>query len=368
MPDAGGEDEGNKPAQPPSRLPAAESRGVLMLSTVHASHARPSGYARLAEYIPGAEFFHAPFAEPADGAARGFARLARKFAFSRWYLGGCAALEWRALRRVGRGFRGVVHSMWTDHDLGYLDFFLRAPAQRLCATFHNCPDTLPLVVRYPSRLRTFAGIVLMSECQRPFFLEAGVPSERIHVVLHGVDAEFFVPPPAPPERFTVLSAGSFRRNFPLLREVCERLSDVAFDVVASRDIAPMFTGMANVRFHHGLSDDALLAQYQSAACLLHTVEAATANNVLVEAMACGVPIVSERVGGVPEYVTRECAHLTPPGDGAALADAIRALAQDPARRRAMGAAARSRAEELSWPRVAERMQAVYAACESVPAA
>lgn len=368
MRDAGDESHDVTPKELPLRQAATGSGRLLMLSTIHASHARPSGYARLAEYVPGAEFFHAPFAEPPGGARRWLARVARAFAFSRWYLGGCAALEWQALRRLRRGFRGVVHSMWTDHDLGYLDFFLRAPAQRLCGTFHNCPEMLPLMLRYPSRLQKFAAIVLMSECQRPFFLEAGVADERIHVVLHGVDVEFFVPAPVPPPGFSVLSAGSFRRNFPLLREVCERLPDVAFEVVASREIAPLFAGLPNVRFSHDLSDDALLAKYQAASCLLHTVEAATANNVLVEAMACGLPIVSERIGGIAEYVTPHCARLVAPRDDAALAETVRALAGNAQQRLAMGAASRRRAEELSWPRVAERMQVVYDACQSFPVA
>lgn len=336
---------------------------VMMLSTTHATHARRSGYGLLAEYVSGAKFITAPRSDPKGGARLFLARVARKFAFSRWYLGGSASLEWQAWRELRAGFRGVVHSMWADHDLGYLDLLLNRGRNPLCGTFHNCPGDFQHTIRFPSRLRKFAAIILMSECQRPFFLNAGVANERIHVVLHGVDTEHFTPGVAKDEQpFTVLSAGGYRRNFPLLRKVCERLAGaggVRFEVVAPADFRTMFEGMANVRFSSGLSDAELLANYRSASCLLHTAEQATANNVLVEAMACGVPVVAERVGGIPEYVTDECALLTAPNDDAALADALRQAALSPERRRTMAHAARERAGELSWPKVAARMGEVY---------
>jgi len=61
---------------------------------------------------------------------------------------------------------------------------------------------------------------------------------------------------------------------------------------------------------------------------------------LLEAEAAGVPVVAGRVGGVPSIVADgETGLLTADGDVAALADAIAALLDDPARRRAMGGAA-----------------------------
>jgi glycosyltransferase involved in cell wall biosynthesis len=89
------------------------------------------------------------------------------------------------------------------------------------------------------------------------------------------------------------------------------------------------------------------------------MQQATANNVVLEALACGLPIVTERVGGIPEYVTAESAALVARGDDAALADAVRQLALSPAQCRTMGKAARARAEELSWPKVAARMTDIY---------
>jgi glycosyltransferase involved in cell wall biosynthesis len=65
---------------------------------------------------------------------------------------------------------------------------------------------------------------------------------------------------------------------------------------------------------------------------------------VMEAMAAGLPVVSTGVGGVPELVREgETGLLVPSEDAGALAQALQALVDDAARRRAMGAAARQHA-------------------------
>ena len=65
-------------------------------------------------------------------------------------------------------------------------------------------------------------------------------------------------------------------------------------------------------------------------------------NVLVEAMACGLPVVSTAVAGIPELVRHgENGMLITPHDIDALADALATLLGDQPRREQMGAAARA---------------------------
>jgi glycosyltransferase involved in cell wall biosynthesis len=80
---------------------------------------------------------------------------------------------------------------------------------------------------------------------------------------------------------------------------------------------------------------------------------------VLEAMACGLPVVGTRVGGVPEVVVdRETGLLVPPSDPSALAHAIASLWNDPESCERMGRAGRRRAEELFDVR---RMVAQYEA-------
>ena len=69
-------------------------------------------------------------------------------------------------------------------------------------------------------------------------------------------------------------------------------------------------------------------------------------NVLVEAMASGVPVVTTSVGGVPELVQDGLnGAMIPSGDPSLIAQSLRALLADPALRARMGAAARARVED-----------------------
>lgn len=66
---------------------------------------------------------------------------------------------------------------------------------------------------------------------------------------------------------------------------------------------------------------------------------------MLEAMACGLPVVASRVGGIPEVVSDGVeGSLVPPQDVEALAQALAAYVRDPALRRQRGEAARARVE------------------------
>ena len=80
---------------------------------------------------------------------------------------------------------------------------------------------------------------------------------------------------------------------------------------------------------------------------------------LVEAMACGLPVLASGVGGMTEIVVPgETGELLPPGDVPAWRSAIRGLIEDPARARALGAAGRERAvAEFTWAANARKLEA-----------
>ena len=81
---------------------------------------------------------------------------------------------------------------------------------------------------------------------------------------------------------------------------------------------------------------------------------------LLEAMAYGKPIVATRVGGIPDVLADGAeGMLVPPGDVAALADAVVTLVGDPARAWELGRAAKERVAELGPDTIAKRLDLVY---------
>ncbi len=80
----------------------------------------------------------------------------------------------------------------------------------------------------------------------------------------------------------------------------------------------------------------------------------------LEAMACGlVPVVSD-IGGLRAYVRNgDNGVIVPPGDPAALSEAVQALLDDPARWAVLQRRARETALEYGWSRVADRFELLY---------
>ena len=81
--------------------------------------------------------------------------------------------------------------------------------------------------------------------------------------------------------------------------------------------------------------------------------------VLTRAFACATPAVASDIEGYAAVATPESAVLVPPGDAAALAEALIGLLEDEPRRRALGEAARKVAESYSWDRIARRLVEIY---------
>jgi glycosyltransferase involved in cell wall biosynthesis len=70
---------------------------------------------------------------------------------------------------------------------------------------------------------------------------------------------------------------------------------------------------------------------------------------VIEAMYAGLPVVVSASGGPFETVTDECGFLAPPGDAAAVAEALGALIETPELRSKLGAAGPARAAKLCDP-------------------
>jgi glycosyltransferase involved in cell wall biosynthesis len=199
---------------------------------------------------------------------------------------------------------------------------------------------------------------------RQMLLADGVPDARAVVVHEGVDLEHLeaVRPAALHEELWLPHGAPIVGNVAALvphkgqrhlieaaRRVLPQAPDVRFVIAGEGELRPALE--RQIREHH-LEKHVVLAGFRTDVLSLHKafdvfVMSSITEGLgtsLIDAMACGKPVVATKVGGIPEVVVDgETGFLVEPRDHEGMARAIAALVGDEALRRRMGEAGRTRA-------------------------
>jgi glycosyltransferase involved in cell wall biosynthesis len=237
-------------------------------------------------------------------------------------------------------FRGPVRSrvptVVTVHDLA----ILRAP--EAFPRWHRLYGKAGLT----RVLRSAEAIVAVSEFTRSEVIElAEVPDERIRVVPNGVDAVFTSDGPRADGDY-VLAVGTLEPRKNLARAVnAAREAGVALRVVGARG-----WGGVDVDGWVGEVPDAeLAALYRGARCVVYPSLYEGWGLPVLEAMACGTPVVTSQ-GTAMEEVAGGAAVLVDPLSVSAIGEGIREAIS---RREELGPAGLARARSFTWDRAAD---------------
>jgi glycosyltransferase involved in cell wall biosynthesis len=257
----------------------------------------------------------------------------------------------------------IIHYLDGEHSAQFLPVWSKVfghARPKIMATYHQPAEVLSALVR-EDVLRSLDCVTVVAPEQMSFFSDL-LGLENVHIVLHGVDAHYFRPSPMPKEtgKFKCLTVGHHQRDFETLREVVKRLQHhrtIEFHIVSPR--TPELRGLPNVTVYQGIDDVALLKLYQQCHILLLPLLQSTANNTLLEAIACGLPVVSTFLPSVQIYLPGKEAILIKENNPQQFVDAIMRLAAESTYCQLMAGEARKRAEELDWRVVAPRYGAIY---------
>jgi glycosyltransferase involved in cell wall biosynthesis len=321
---------------------------------------------------------------------------------------GVARLLWTLLsvHRSMPSVRHAVEGLWLARELrkrgvthlhahfahgpaavAYLASLAGGPPFSFTAHAKDLYTTLPRNIRIRARAARF---VLTCTNANGRYLRELLEHDRsvaIHVVHHGTDLERFRPTRRWPEPGLIVSIGRLvpKKGFTVLVDALSQAADAGLDfrceiygggpMRAELESRVHRLGLEDrLSFHGARPMDDIVAAYARA--MVFVLAPAVQNdgdrdgipNVLVEAMAAGVPVVSTRVSGIPELIDDgENGLLVEPSDPHALAAAVRRVLEDPGLAARLASAGRRKVEtEFDMVANSRRVAELLAAGEKLP--
>jgi glycosyltransferase involved in cell wall biosynthesis len=359
-----------------ARITRALRRDLLRWELARASHARPSGFedfqddrtmwgSEVGTQAPDADLYHlhqiAEFVDYRASLRRLVARAPIVWTLHEMtpFTGGCHynygctgfTRQCGACPQLGSsGDRDLSHAVWARKQRVYE----RIEPKRL-----HVVGASEWIASEARRSRLFSRFQISVI---PYGLDTDVfrPMREARHLLEG----FGLRPSIRVVLFLVDWTGNSRKGFELLDSALNAIQNAPNTALVSLGRGDSPKLKSNLPHVHlgGLTDDRMIAAVYSMADLF-VIPSLQDNlpNTVLEAMACGAPVVGFRVGGIPEMV-RDGVNgiLVPPSDIGGLAAAIEALLADASRRVAMGKASRAIAErEYTRPLQAERYLSLY---------
>lgn len=265
----------------------------------------------------------------------------------------------------------LIHITYIENLLGLLAQSTTHSDYKIIGTCHQPPSWWRLKHPYPSSISALDALIVLSRQEVSYFEEFIGP--KVHFIPHGIDTEFFRPAITPVEPSInaprCVFSGTWLRDLDTLSQIIDTVLDknpnIQFDIIIPRTKRKhvqlyRIARHSQVTWHSGLSDQELLQVYQNAHLLLLPLLDCTANNALLEAIACGLPVISNQVGGISDYTDPSFADLFPIGDVNGMVASVLELTEDIKKRTVRGDAARKFAvENLQWKIIAKRTIELY---------
>lgn len=341
---------------------------MLFLTFSFSHHGRYSSYHRLVDYreagdgvvdasLPG--WLDNPILNPGDLTARLWRRRR----------------EAEALELAATGQHDWLHYIYPEHGCRLLHK-LGSGKCRVAMTCHlpgSIVDSPIFPHGFKLGIQQADALIAMSPDIVPYYRQL-VPRARVEFIPHGIDVDFFRPPhtghcgsETSADRPVLLTVGNMMRDFDTLAAVINQAADtrrtLRFRVVANPErinfLRKLLTPAASLLLepHCGIGDEHLRRLYHTSDLLFLPLTGATANNALLEAMACGLPMLVSDLPACRAYAGDDASYFTDTAP-AAIMDHILSLTADRDQLIASAASLRRRAEtELAWPVIAARQRA-----------
>lgn len=261
--------------------------------------------------------------------------------------------------------KGEIYHFNNGNDSYRFAGLLKQRGNKVIATYHQPPGVMHRFVTGTDHIKNLDTVLVVGSNQIKYF-EQFLPADKIFKISLATDTSFFKPEKRVSNGRTCLFTGQWLRDFDTLKGVIEHINredkTIRFKIITHKTNWNLFSGLENTEMLTGLSDEQLRDQYQNADLFLLPLLDCTGNCALIEAMASGLPVITNDVGGVRDYVNEECAVILKKGDIHSMAEAVLELFGNDKRLKRMSEASREKAvSEFEWSTAAEKIAGIYRA-------
>ena len=187
--------------------------------------------------------------------------------------------------------------------------------------------------------------------------------EKVRYIPHGVDTDFFKPDPRVKKENTLLFVGQHLRDFEMFNKTIPKIAEMIIDLKVNIVLHPSYVSKIeqhpNMEIFTSVDDERLLKLYQEATALYLPMLNSTACNSILEAMACGLPIITSNVGGNMTYLETTSNIIIENADKDDFIRETISLLRNNDQLESIGNTSRNRAESLNWERVALKINNLY---------
>ncbi len=270
----------------------------------------------------------------------------------------------------------LLHIYYAEEYLRFSPFLF--PKIPVVATFHQPPENLEREVIYgdysgrvgkfthaltKNRFSKLAAAIILEENQRAI-LEQVMPTEKIHLIPHGVHPDLFREI-AFEERQHILTVGNWQRDWKVYEEILKiffeinpELTFVLVNRSLPSEILARLTKYQNFKYTREISDSELEYFYRSAYCLFLPLLSATANNSLIESLVYGCPVVTSDVFSI--YYPFKGNYISFEHSTEAYINSIKHFVLlSEKKRKDVALKAQEEVAVIKWPRVAEKVLQLY---------
>jgi len=295
---------------------------ILLARTVWDHHSKKSGYDNVFQHFTGKEYHHVinivPLYPSFWQRVINFLMSLAIRDFREHYGINYLIFELKIILQIWFKKIDVIHLTDVEKNYRFFPKLLAKSKIRTIGTVHLPPAFYKVGWRQLQQLEYLDELIVLDKKSQIFY-QTYFPNKKIHFIPHAVDTDHFKPSnQGQTNMFKYLFIGRFLRDLKTLSKTIllakeKEVKNLEFHLVytwQSLDNTDGFPFISILKedfviIHNHLNDNDLLDLYQQCQVLFIPLFDATANNGILEAMACGMPIITTSTTGGETYITNK---------------------------------------------------------------